>query len=100
MTGLRIAKALGAKNISLRNDSQLVMGQVRGDFEAKEIRMQEYLKFTNQLISNFDHTEFVQIQRSQNVEADEVTQAASAEDQSREYDWRLEEQNFPSIEQF
>ena len=36
---LRIARALGAKNISLRSDSQLVVGQVRGDFEAKETRM-------------------------------------------------------------
>ena len=72
LTGLRIARALGAKNISLRSDSQLVIGQVRGDFEAKEIRMQKYLKLTNQLVSNFDHAEFVQILRSQNVEADEV----------------------------
>ena len=61
LTGLRIARALGAKNISLRSDSQLIMGQVRGDFEAKETRMQKYLKLTNQLISNFDHAEFVQI---------------------------------------
>ena len=47
LMGLRIARALGAKNISLRSDSQLVMGQVRGDFEAKETRMQKYLKLTN-----------------------------------------------------
>ena len=59
LTRLRIARALGAKNISLRSDSQLVVGQVRGDFEAKETRMQKYLKLTNQLISNFDHAEFV-----------------------------------------
>ena len=38
LMGLRIARALGAKNISLRSDSQLVVGQVRGDFEAKETR--------------------------------------------------------------
>ena len=34
--------------------------------------MQKYLKLTNQLISNFDHAEFIQIPRDQNVEADEV----------------------------
>ena len=39
LMGLRIARALGAKNISLRSDSQLVVVQVRGDFEAKETRM-------------------------------------------------------------
>ena len=37
--GLRIAQALGVKNILLKSDSQLVVGQVKGDFEAKEARM-------------------------------------------------------------
>ena len=39
LTGLRIPRALGAENIVLKNDSQLVIGLVRGDFEAKETRM-------------------------------------------------------------
>ena len=39
LTGLRIAQALKAKNALLRSDSQLVIGQVKGDFEAKETRM-------------------------------------------------------------
>ena len=71
MTRLRIAWALGAKYIVLKSDSQLIIGQVKGDFEAKETRMQKYLKLTNQLVSAFHHVEFVQIPRDQNVEADE-----------------------------
>ena len=47
LTGLRIAQALGTKIALLKNDSQLVIGQVKGDFEAKEARMQKYLKLTN-----------------------------------------------------
>ena len=39
LTRLRIAQALRAKNALLRSDSQLVIGQVKGDFEAKETRM-------------------------------------------------------------
>ena len=39
LTGLRIFQALGAKKALLRSDSQLVVGQVKGDFEAKETRM-------------------------------------------------------------
>ncbi|XP_030939726.1 uncharacterized protein LOC115964584 [Quercus lobata] len=100
LSRLRIAKALGVENISLRSDSQLIVGQVKGDFEAKETRMQKYLKLTNQLVSNFDHAEIVQIPRSQNTEADEVAWTASTDDQSRVIDWRLEEQNHPSIEEF
>ena len=53
LIGLKIAQALGAKNALLRSDSQLVIGQVKGDFEAKETRMQRYLKLTNQLVSKF-----------------------------------------------
>ena len=40
LTGLRVAKALGAKIALLRNDSQLVIRQVKGDFEVTETRMQ------------------------------------------------------------
>ena len=47
LAGLRIARALGAEKVVLKSDSQLVIGQVRGDFEAKETRMQKYLKSVN-----------------------------------------------------
>ena len=47
LAGLRIARALGVENIMLKSDSQLIIGQVRGDFEVKETRMQKYLKLTN-----------------------------------------------------
>jgi len=58
LTGLRVAKALRAKIALLRSDSQLVIGQVNGEFKAKESRMQRYLKLTNQLISKFDRVSF------------------------------------------
>ena len=47
MIGLRIAQALVAKNVLLRNGSQLIVRQVKGDFEAKETSMHKYLKLTN-----------------------------------------------------
>ena len=100
LTGLRMAWALGSKNILLRSDSQLIIGQVKGDFEAKKTRMQKYLKFTNQLVSNFNRAKFVQIPRNQNAEADKMAQSALADDQANVTDWRLEEQNSPNIEEF
>ena len=100
LTGRRIARALGAKNILLKSDSQLVIGQVKGDFQTKETRMQKYFKLMNQLVSNFDHAKFVQIPRDQNAEADEVARSASTDDQAKVIGWRLEEQNSPSIEEF
>ena len=44
LTGLSLAKALGAKNLIVQDNSQLIIGQVKGDYEAKEERMQKYLK--------------------------------------------------------
>nr|XP_023917460.1 uncharacterized protein LOC112029007 [Quercus suber] len=44
--------------------------------------------------------EFVQIPRDQNAEADKVARSASIDDQDKKSDWRLEEQNSPSIKEF
>ena len=99
LAGLRIARALGAEKIVLKSDSQLVIGQVKGDFKAKETRMQKYLKLVNQLVSTFLHTEFVQIPRDQNTEADKVARSASTDNQDDMNDWKLKEQNSPSIKE-
>ena len=49
LTGLRLGKALGAKNLLVQNDSKLVIGQIRGEYEAKEERMQKYLRLMKHL---------------------------------------------------
>ena len=54
----------------------------------------------NQLVSRFNQVEFAQIPQNQNVEADEVVWSASSDDQAKVTDWRLEEQNSPSIKEF
>ena len=78
LISLRIAQTLGVKNALVRSDSQLVIGQVKGDFEANEIRMQRYLKLVNQLVSNFDRVEFVEVPLDQNAESDVVARSALA----------------------
>ena len=54
LTGLRIAKALGVRNLKLNFDSKLMVGQITNEYEAKEDRMKRYLMLTNQLVTNFD----------------------------------------------
>ena len=39
LTGLSLAKALRAKNLIIQFDSQLKIGQVKGNYKAKEERM-------------------------------------------------------------
>ena len=79
MTGLRIAKALGVRNLKLKSDSKLVVEQINKEHEAKKDRMKRYLKLTNQLISNFDDVRINQVPREENLEADEVARLASSD---------------------
>ena len=54
LTGLRLGKALGATNLLVQSDSKLVIGQIKGDYEAKEERMQKYVRLTRHLTQEFD----------------------------------------------
>ena len=49
LTRLSLTKALGAKSLIVQADSQLIIGQVKGDYEVKEERMQKYLKIIQRL---------------------------------------------------
>ena len=77
LTGLSLAKALGAKNLNVQADSQLIIGQVKGDYEAKEERIQKYLKIVKRLSQHFGSLDFVQIPRAKNSEADFLARLAS-----------------------
>ena len=43
LEGMSMVQRMGGKSIRLFSDSRLVVGQVRGEFEAKDERMQGYL---------------------------------------------------------
>ena len=43
LEGMTMVQRIGGKSIKLFSDSRLVVGQVRGEFEAKDERMQGYI---------------------------------------------------------
>ena len=43
LKGMTMVQRMGGKSIKLFSDSRLVVGQVRGEFEVKDERMQGYL---------------------------------------------------------
>ena len=49
LTGLRVRKALEAKNLLLQSDSKLVVRQIKEKYEVKKERMQKYLKMMKHL---------------------------------------------------
>ena len=99
LTGLRLGKALRATNLLIQNDSKLVIGQIKGDYEVKEERMQKYVRLTRHLTQEFDKVEFAQIPKSQNMTADEVSKLALLEEEGINTNLEMEVQKRPSIEE-
>ena len=95
LKGLELAKSIEAKSILILGDSQLVMSQVNGTCEAKEERMKKYLEKVLQLVKKFKETNFVQISREENMEANTLAKEASANQPMDEFD---EVQYIPSID--
>ena len=81
-----MAKFVEAKSTLIMGDSQLIIGQVNGTCEAKEDRMKKYLKKVVRLVKKFKKTNFIQIPREENVEADILAKEASANEAVDELD--------------
>ena len=54
LEGMTMVQRMGGKSIKLFSDSRLVVSQVRGEFEAKDERMQGYLSQVKFMQSKFD----------------------------------------------
>ena len=90
-----MAKSLGAESVLVQGNSQLVMGQVNGTYEAKEEQMKRYLNKVRRLIKKFSEAHFVQVPREENMEADTLAKKASVSELTNEFD---EIQYMPSID--
>uniref|UniRef100_A0A2N9IAL2 Uncharacterized protein n=1 Tax=Fagus sylvatica TaxID=28930 RepID=A0A2N9IAL2_FAGSY len=93
LTSLRIAKELGANRLKIRSDSQVIVGQVNGEYEAREDRMTKYLKLVRNAMKWFDEVMLVQVPREQNTEADTLAKLASSDEATDQY---IEVQHSPS----
>ena len=50
---------MGGKVVEMFSDSRLVMGQVKGEMEARDVRMQEYLNQVKRLRPSLDRKSVV-----------------------------------------
>ena len=53
LVGMTMVQKMGGKVVEIFSDSRLVVGQVQGELEVKDIRMQEYLSQVRHLQSGF-----------------------------------------------
>ena len=68
--GLEAAQGLGAREVLLRSDSQLMINQMTGRYRVKTPHLQPLHRQVRELARGFDHVEFEHVLRAQNAAAD------------------------------
>ena len=73
-----MVQKMGGKAVEMFSDSRLVVGQVTGEMEAKDVRMQEYLNQVKRLKPGFDLFSLSHIAKSGNTHADSLATLATS----------------------
>ena len=68
--GLELAKELGAKTVTLRSDSQLLINQLTGRYRVKSEHLQPLHRRARSLAAGFERITFEHVPREQNAAAD------------------------------
>ena len=75
---LLMVQKMGGKAVKVFSDSKLVVGQVRGDLEARVSRMQEYLCQVRSIQEKFEVFDLSHVPRSGNIHADLLATLATS----------------------
>ncbi|XP_075660672.1 uncharacterized protein LOC142630553 [Castanea sativa] len=78
IAGLDLAQVIGATNMVVHCDSQVITSQVNGEYECKGERMKKYWEQAKKRIDRLQ-AKIVQIPRGENEHADRLSKAASVE---------------------
>ena len=78
LEGMAMVQRMGGKSIKLFSNSRLVVGQVKGEFKAKDERMQGYLSQVKFLQLKFDSFNLLHVPRSGNAHADSLAMLATS----------------------
>jgi ribonuclease HI len=80
IAGLSLAEHLGAKNLEVRSDSQVVVGHIQGGSEAKGEKMIKYLAKVLGFWDRLERVVVTKIPRAENGRAYTLAQLGSATD--------------------
>ncbi|KAL0352498.1 UNVERIFIED_CONTAM: Retrovirus-related Pol polyprotein from transposon gypsy [Sesamum calycinum] len=78
LAGCELALAAGAKRIVIYSDSQLVVNQVQGSYEARDEKMAKYFSKAKNMLGKFEEASVVQVSRANNATADQLAKLASS----------------------
>jgi ribonuclease HI len=73
--GLQRAQELGARDVLLRSDSQLLVNQLTGRYRVKTAHLVPLARRARELVAGFDRVRFEHVRREFNAEADRLANA-------------------------
>ena len=82
LAGMSMVQKMGEKAVEIFSDSRLVVGQVQGELETRDLRMQEYLSQVRHLQSRFESFNLSQIPRNRNTHSDSLATLATSSAQN------------------
>jgi len=72
MLAIQILKRFQVKKVLIHGDSEMVIKQLQGEYQARHLRMRSYRNIVQDLVEGFDKCEFSLIPRLQNGIADSL----------------------------
>ena len=72
LIGMAMVQKMGGKTVEMFSDSRLVVSQVKGELEARDTRMQEYLSQVRRIQTKFELFDLSYIPRNGNTHADSL----------------------------
>ena len=78
LQGMSMVVKLGTKSINKFSDSRLLVGQVNGELEVRDERMQGYLVQAKRLQTRFNYFSLMHESRSANTHADSLAMLATS----------------------
>ncbi len=70
--GLRLAGDLGARRVTIRMDSELVVRQMKGEYKIRNSRLGKLAEEARKAASFFDRVGYEHVSREQNLDADRL----------------------------
>ncbi|XP_072085141.1 uncharacterized protein [Arachis hypogaea] len=82
LVGMALAWDAGVMDITVFKDSQLVTSQVNGEYQARDLLLQQYLKSVHEEVKTFDSFSIKHVPREQNTRANVLSKFASTKPRS------------------
>ncbi|XP_031252164.1 uncharacterized protein LOC116110071 [Pistacia vera] len=77
IAGLSLAKEIGVRKLEVKFDSQLIVNQLQGTYQARDSKMTTYLNLVKEMQTAFEEFSITQVPRAENTHADALANLGS-----------------------